>query len=110
MQNYKLLHLSDVDIEQLQDEAVHPSVGHVGVAGDYVVLWVMEGVQDEALSLDSSFIVRTSSEELQGNHGAIADSRATVNYTTTSSANLNNVHCQFVDVIFTPRGKQIILI
>ena len=67
-------HLSDVDIQELQHQAVHPSVGQIGVAGDHVVLGILECVQDVPLSLDSSLIIRSSSEELESNHGAISDS------------------------------------
>ena len=81
-------HLSDVEVEELHDQAVEAPVVDVGQAGDEVVLGVTESVHHEPLSLQSSLVVRARLVELQSHGGAVKDRDSTVDHTAPSLANL----------------------
>ena len=81
-------HLSDVEVEELHDQAVEAPVVDVGETGDEVVLGVAESVHHEPLSLQSSLVVRARLVELQSYGRAVKDRDSTVDHTTSSLANL----------------------
>ena len=88
MESHVESHLSDVEVEELHDQAVEAPVVDVGQAGDEVVLGVTESVHHEPLSLQSSLVVRARLVELQSHGGAVKDRDSTVDHTASSLANL----------------------
>ena len=83
-------HLSDVEMEELHDQAVEAPVVDVGETGDEVVLGVTESVHHKPLSLQSSLVVRPRLVELEGHGRAVKDRDSTVDHTASSLANLQH--------------------
>ena len=85
-------HLSDVEVEELHDQAVEAPVVDVGQAGDEVVLGVTESVHHKPLPRQRSLVVRARLVELESHGRSVKDRDATVDDTTPSLTHLQ--HCQ----------------
>ena len=65
MLNMLTAHLPYVHIQELQHQAVQPTICEVGIARHHIIAGVLHGIKYIALPLHSTFIIWSSPEELQ---------------------------------------------